>query len=271
VLAQLRDIVRTRYTYLPLWYTLFAAANATGVPAMRPLWLEYPGEPGARVLDDEWLVGDALLVKPVTAAAQEVVEVYFPGRHWWYRADTLALERRYISGSPGSRANVAAPLGRAPVFQRGGSIVPRQMRPRRSSAAQLGDPYTLAVALDAEGGALGHLYLDDGASHDFVRKGAFRLREFRYEGGRSAARHTLRSATAAGGKAWAPENAVERVLVAGLRGRLPLRATASTAAANATRSAVDFSYDAEADVLTLRKPGVKAAYDFEITLEFPDA
>jgi alpha 1,3-glucosidase len=269
VMAQLRDIVRTRYTYLPLWYTLFAAANATGVPAMRPLWLEYPGEPAARVLDDQWLVGDALLVKPVTVAGGEVVEVYFPGRHWWYRADTLALERRHISGPPGSLANVAAPLGRTPVFQRGGAIVPRQMRPRRSSAAQLGDPYTLVVTLDAEGSAAGHLYLDDGASHDFVRKGAFRLREFVYAGGAGAARHTLRSSTAAGGKAWAPENAVERVLVAGLRGRRPARVTAAGGASGSgNATAVDFSYEAEVDVLTLRRPGVKAAYDFEIVLEF---
>ena len=29
VLATLRDVVRTRYSYLPLWYTLFAVANAT--------------------------------------------------------------------------------------------------------------------------------------------------------------------------------------------------------------------------------------------------
>jgi len=267
VMVQLRDIVRTRYTYLPLWYTLFAAANATGVPAMRPLWLEYPGEPSARVVDDEWLVGDALLVKPVAEPGADSVDVYFPGRSSWYRADTLRLERPAAAAAAagGGTARVAAPLGRPVVFQRGGAIVPRQMRPRRSSAAQLGDPYTLVVTLDAAGGALGHLYLDDGASHDFVRRGAFRLRELRYVGGAGAAQHRLRCSAAAGGKAWAPENSVERVLVAGLKGRRPVRV--SVAAGNATE-AVDFAYAQQADVLTIRKPMVKVAYDWEIVLDF---
>ncbi len=262
VMTQLRDIVRTRYTYLPLWYTLFAAANATGVPAMRPMWMEYPGESPARWLDDQWLVGDALLVKPVVEPGVELLKVYFPGKDHWYRADTLALERRWVSGTAGGVSNVAAPLGRLPVFQRGGTIVPRQMRPRRSSAAQLGDPYTLVVALDGAGRAAGHLYLDDGATHDFIKRSAFRLREFRYEGG-SSARHTLRSVTAAGGKAWAPENAVERVLVAGLQ-----RAPLSVSAGNGTAGDISFFYDSELDVLTIRKPGVKAAYDWELTLAF---
>lgn len=39
-----------------------------------------------------------------------------------------------------------------PVFQRGGSIIPRKMRIRRSSALMVHDPFTLIVCLDAEVG-----------------------------------------------------------------------------------------------------------------------
>ena len=45
---------------------------------------------------------------------------------------------------------LSAPHQQVPVFQRGGTIVPRKMRPRRSSAAMANDPYTLVVALDAQ-------------------------------------------------------------------------------------------------------------------------
>ena len=31
----LRLALRTRYVYLPLWYTLFREANVTGLPVMR--------------------------------------------------------------------------------------------------------------------------------------------------------------------------------------------------------------------------------------------
>jgi hypothetical protein len=98
-----------------------------------------------------------------------------------------------------------------------------------------------------------------------VRRGAFRLRELRYTGGAGAAQHRLRCSAAAGGKAWAPENSVERVLVAGLKGRRPARV--SVAAGNATE-AVDWAYAQQADVLTIRKPMVKVAYDWEIVLDF---
>ena len=35
-----------------------------------------------------------------------------------------------------------------PVFQRGGTIVPKKMRVRRASSLMRNDPYTLVVALD---------------------------------------------------------------------------------------------------------------------------
>ena len=201
--------------------------------------------------------------------------------HWWHcqychwQSQPLSGSATGAAGAGRQQGQCGSPPGaHASVSARGRHCAPAnapQALQRTGSAAQLGDPYTLVITLDAASAARGHLYLDDGATHDFVRRGAFRLREFAYEA-RSAARHTLRSSSAAGGKAWAPENAVERVLVAGLQGRRPQRVTAAAggaagAAANST-SAVDFSYDADADVLTLRKPGVKAAYDFEIVLEF---
>jgi len=41
-------------------------------------------------------------------------------------------------------------------------------RPRRSTATMVNDPYTLVVALDEQGKALGDLYIDDGRSFAFT-------------------------------------------------------------------------------------------------------
>lgn len=48
-----------------------------------------------------------------------------------------------------------------PVYQRGGSIIPRKDRVRRASSLMREDPYTLVVALNTEGKAQGTLYIDD--------------------------------------------------------------------------------------------------------------
>jgi alpha 1,3-glucosidase len=161
-----------------------------------------------------------------------------------------------------------APLEKVPVFQRGGAIVPRQMRPRRSSALMRDDPYTIVVTLDGESRASGQLYLDDGATYDFARRGLFRLRSFEYAPAAGGKTHVLRATQAAGGKAFAPSNGVERIIVAGVGGKAPSAVTASDASSAGAGRALDFTYDAANDVLTIRKPDVKIAYDWTVTVSF---
>ena len=51
-----------------------------------------------------------------------------------------------------------------PYFIRGGSIIPKRERVRRSSSLCRMDPYTLVVALDLSDYAEGRLYRDDEVS-----------------------------------------------------------------------------------------------------------
>jgi len=53
----IRDVIRTRYSFLPYWYTLFYDGELKGIPAMRPLWVEYPTDKETFTMDDEFLVG----------------------------------------------------------------------------------------------------------------------------------------------------------------------------------------------------------------------
>jgi alpha 1,3-glucosidase len=126
------------------------------------------------------------------------------------------------------------------------------------------DPYTLVVTLDKDSKAEGKLYLDDQTSYDFQRKGLYRLRSFTYAPEGSC--HVLRSTLAGGNKAYAQSNTVERIIVAGL-GRSP-KAVLAKESGDAQGRSVSFTYDAEADVLVIRKPEVKAAYDWTCTLDF---
>jgi alpha 1,3-glucosidase len=67
---------------------------------------------------------------------------------------------------------------------RGGHIIPRRDRPRRSSGLMKYDPFTLVVVLDAAGNAAGTLYLDDGETFDY-EMGAFIHRRFSFDGARN--------------------------------------------------------------------------------------
>jgi len=67
-MQQIRAAIRARYAVLPYLYTQFAAAHRDGLPVLRPLWMEFPEDTKTFGLDDAFMLGSALLVKPVTQA-----------------------------------------------------------------------------------------------------------------------------------------------------------------------------------------------------------
>ncbi len=84
-MSRIRDAVRLRYAHLPLIYTLFYEGEVDGAPVMRPVWYEFPGEEEGFSVEDEYLLGDSLLVRPVTKQGATSVPVYFPGgeKQYW--------------------------------------------------------------------------------------------------------------------------------------------------------------------------------------------
>jgi alpha-glucosidase (family GH31 glycosyl hydrolase) len=87
-MQQIRAAIRARYAVLPYLYTQFAAAHRDGLPVLRPLWMEFPEDTKTFGLDDAFMLGSALLVKPVTQAGVTTVDVYLPAnpgqRTLWY-------------------------------------------------------------------------------------------------------------------------------------------------------------------------------------------
>ena len=75
----IREAIRSRYSLLPLWYTLFYHNERDGTPPMRPLWLEFPEDRNTFSMDEQHMVGSALLVHPVTDARASGVNTYLPG------------------------------------------------------------------------------------------------------------------------------------------------------------------------------------------------
>ncbi|KIJ66056.1 glycoside hydrolase family 31 protein [Hydnomerulius pinastri MD-312] len=168
-----KEVLRLRYSMLPVWYTAFWEAGGSGIPILRPQYLMFPQDEEGFAIDDQFYVGSTgLLFKPVTTKGATTASVYLSDAQVYYdyfsHAAYPPTSTKSKSGeAKGRRVELPAALDQLPLLLRGGSILPTRERPRRSSVAMTNDPFTLRVALDVEGGAKGEVYLDDGIGYGY--------------------------------------------------------------------------------------------------------
>jgi len=91
------------------------SAHERGTPPMRPLFYDFPDDPEAWEIEDEYLFGADLLVAPVLSDGLRKREAYLPAGCDWTEAATG------IEFGGGRRVEVAAPLDSIPLFLRRGS------------------------------------------------------------------------------------------------------------------------------------------------------
>ncbi|KAJ7072850.1 glycoside hydrolase family 31 protein [Mycena amicta] len=283
--GMIKDLLRLRYTMLPVWYTAFRETSVTGVPVLRPHYIVFPKDPKGFAIDDQYFIGSSgLLVKPITQKDVTQTTVYLPEDEVYY---DYFSHHVYRGAAKGKDITVKAELHQVPVFIRGGSIVPTRERPRRSSPLMRNDPFTLRVALSKTGRATGELYLDDGVSYSH-EKGEFVWRQFHAATEKKVVRLTSkdlggeRKARAVDGVALAayePANGfaktigevrVEKVVVFGLSGKptsvkldggkeLVWEFTAGVAAGGKGEGA--------ASVLSIKDPKVLVVDDWAIVIQ----
>jgi alpha 1,3-glucosidase len=246
--------LRLRYQHLPLWYTLFHQAAIDNTPMMQPLWFQWPEQQELFAVDDQFMVGDAIMVKPVVSAGTTSVNVQLPGPDPWYDGHTHMLLAPGVHDVPASLAVI-------PFFHRGGSIVPRRDRPRRNSALMLKDPFTLVVALNSQQEAKGQIYLDDGHSFDW-KTGAFIWRDFSFAN--SELKATAHSTDELAGT-FTIDCVVERLIVLGLApGELK-----KVVALVPGKDPVDLEWSQQpgSSKVVVRKPEVPISSDWSISFE----
>jgi alpha-D-xyloside xylohydrolase len=91
--------------------------SRTGVPLMRPLFVDFPRDTTCWNIDDEFCFGPDLLVAPVLERGARVRAVYLPAGVSW--TDTATGE----SHTGGQIIAASAPLSRIPAFARDGAHV----------------------------------------------------------------------------------------------------------------------------------------------------
>uniref|UniRef100_A0A672N4B0 Neutral alpha-glucosidase AB n=1 Tax=Sinocyclocheilus grahami TaxID=75366 RepID=A0A672N4B0_SINGR len=249
--ALIREVIRQRYALLPYWYQLFFQAYRTGMPVMRPLWVDYPKDTATFTIDDEFLIGSDLLVHPVTEEGSRGVTAYLPGAgEVWYDVHTFQKH------NGAQNLYIPVTLSSIPVFQRGGSIIPRKDRVRRSSACMENDPYTLYVALSPKKFAEGKLYIDDGHSFNYDAKKEFIHRSLTF------ANNALTSSNLCPDCNFLTSSWIEKVIILGAS-----KPSKVVLKMDGKETPVDFEFDSSMSVLTLRKPGMNAGDDWTLLLQ----
>jgi alpha 1,3-glucosidase len=177
VMSDIKAAIQLRYNLMPYTYTLFSESHKDGSPVMRPIWYEFPEEREAFDSQEQFLFGPSLLITPVLRQGATKHAMFLPGKGLWY---DLFSDQVY-DGAKKDRVSYHINMQSIPVSVRGGSIIPRRMRPRRNTEAMKKDPYTLLVVLDKKYEAQGSLYVDDGSSYEYEKNRKYLTSKLSFE------------------------------------------------------------------------------------------
>ena len=161
-----RRYIEERYRLMPYIYALAEENSRTGLPLMRPVFLEYPevvGK-GSRLggTESQFLLGRDLLVAPSpTGESPAAYRINLPGVGWYDYWTGARIAATTTEETPR--------LDRLPVFVRPGAIVPKQPLVQSTVETPRGD---LELAVYPGEDCSGSIYLDDGVSFDY-RSGAY--------------------------------------------------------------------------------------------------
>jgi alpha-D-xyloside xylohydrolase len=116
--AIIKDVMLMRERLRPYLHQQLDLAATDGLPAMRPLFVDFPDDERAWTVEDQMMFGPDVLVAPVTEAGARSRPVYLPASARW----THAWSGREHDG--GGVIEEAAPLSEIPVYLRDGATVP---------------------------------------------------------------------------------------------------------------------------------------------------
>jgi len=156
-----RKYIELRYELMPYLYTGIEESTRTGLPLMRPVFLEYPQASEFYGDNRDFLFGRDFFVAPVTTEMVDAEEISLPPGEWydfWTNAK-LSSKEKFVLHSR---------LDEMPLYVRAGAIVPMQPVVQYTDEKPNG-PLELRVYLSnntSNGDCRGTLYEDDG--HTFA-------------------------------------------------------------------------------------------------------
>ena len=161
VMSVIRRYIRLRYKLLPYIYNLFIQQEEAGDPILRPVLYHYP-EAGNEKLDDQFMIGDAILQAPFVNE-EKSRKVTLPGTQKWYDART---------GEWLAPGELIVKRGReeTALFIREGAILPMQPgTPTTTEKEMMGVNFHIFVPEDWTGETTYPYKADDGLTYDYQK------------------------------------------------------------------------------------------------------
>ena len=166
-LPYIRAAYRLRYRLLPTLYSLMYESNQNGMPAWRPLFLEFPDDP--KCYTDKnltFMFGKSILVANVVEKGATTRTVYLPAGCTWY--DMNDNLRAYEGGQT---IEVPVTMATIPMFVREGAVI--AMADNQLMTMEGDHTTALHLIVAPKGTTTTTLYDDDGITNDF-KSGVYR-------------------------------------------------------------------------------------------------
>ncbi len=115
----IRNFLELHYKLIPYLYTVAWNSSQTGIPPIRPLFWENPRDSGLWDIEDEFLLGDSLLIAPILDENVKSRRITLPPGIWY----SYWVDQKYSGGSimehPVSQETI-------PIFVKGGTLLPME-------------------------------------------------------------------------------------------------------------------------------------------------
>lgn len=148
-----RSMFEWRMRLLPYLYSSFHQYHRSGLPPFRALVLDWPDDPSTFNIDDQYMMGDRILVAPLTAKSDSR-KVYLPAGDWVHLFDKSTY-------TGGHTITITCELDQLPVFIKQNSLLPLAKPTLHTNTP---DAQTLDVFVFGDGSNSITLIEDDGTT-----------------------------------------------------------------------------------------------------------
>ncbi|WP_017754209.1 glycoside hydrolase family 31 protein [Calidifontibacillus oryziterrae] len=155
----IRKYIQLRYRWLPHLYTLFSECSRTGIPVMRPLVLEYPGDKHVWNLSDQFMIGENVIIAPILRPDTFHRVVYLPDGEWInYWTDQVLIGDKHLL--------IEADLETLPIFIKKGAIIAQGASKQSTMVAET--DMQIHIYPDENVASSYTLYDDDGTTFNYM-------------------------------------------------------------------------------------------------------
>lgn len=168
----MRQYLDLRYRLMPYTYSVAWKVTSESDTFMRPLVMDFPKDPKAVNVGNQYFFGPSILVTPVTTAGATTQAVYLP--------KTTGQWTNFWTGAKvdgGQSVDTAAPVETMPLYVKPGAIIPTGPFVQYTSEKPA-DPLEIRVYPGANGAFT--LYEDEGDNYNY-EKGAYATIPFNWD------------------------------------------------------------------------------------------